>query len=482
MRNRSSYVPKLPLSPSVLEPASSPEKSTKSGRNSVGSSSQCSPVKSHRTNNTLSPDYSLPDIYANSREISMEYLADLVREKKQLDMLPAVFRNVDRLLEDEIARVRTHIFHSEFETESIKLPEPVGEVVSVVKKLYVPTDQFPEYNFVGRILGPRGMTAKQLEQETGCKIMVRGRGSMRDRRREEEYRGKPNWEHLEDELHVLVQCDDTKERAQVKLDNAIRNVRKLLTPQPEGADELKRKQLMELAILNGTFKPHKNAHALPRLSPAYPITPLRPLIMSPHSTSSPGNLALPSPGAFKSPVDYKLSPSVYDAFTFPPSPGFPGQHSGHLPPLTPVSAIPYFNAAALHNGQFFHDSHFTGNQSHRFHSALCLTAARMDFEAEQDGYGHNLRGATSDAKVVIKEESLSTSGSGESTGASYDESGHPSTPEADTSPSSSIDISPWRTSGSVDMTLLSDDLPSSNADPSPQPQATTEKNSHSAEP
>ena len=40
-----------------------------------------------------------------------------------------------------------------------------------------------QYNFVGRILGPRGMTAKQLEQETKCKIMVRGKGSMRDKKR-----------------------------------------------------------------------------------------------------------------------------------------------------------------------------------------------------------------------------------------------------------------------------------------------------------
>jgi len=38
-----------------------------------------------------------------------------------------------------------------------------------------------QFNFVGRILGPRGMTAKQLEQETGCKIMIRGKGSMRDK-------------------------------------------------------------------------------------------------------------------------------------------------------------------------------------------------------------------------------------------------------------------------------------------------------------
>lgn len=27
------------------------------------------------------------------------------------------------------------------------------------------------------------MTAKQLEQETGCKIMVRGKGSMRDKKK-----------------------------------------------------------------------------------------------------------------------------------------------------------------------------------------------------------------------------------------------------------------------------------------------------------
>ena len=40
---------------------------------------------------------------------------------------------------------------------------------------------FWQFNFVGRILGPRGMTAKELEQYTGCKIMVRGKGSMRDK-------------------------------------------------------------------------------------------------------------------------------------------------------------------------------------------------------------------------------------------------------------------------------------------------------------
>lgn len=63
------------------------------------------------------------------------------------------------------------------------LPEPEGEFVSLQEKIYVPIDEHPEYNFVGRLLGPRGMTAKQLEQETGCKIMIRGKGSMRDKKK-----------------------------------------------------------------------------------------------------------------------------------------------------------------------------------------------------------------------------------------------------------------------------------------------------------
>ena len=53
--------------------------------------------------------------------------------------------------------------------------------------------RFVQFNFVGRILGPRGMTTKQLEQETGCKIMVRGKGSMRDKKKVSSLNVIPNW-------------------------------------------------------------------------------------------------------------------------------------------------------------------------------------------------------------------------------------------------------------------------------------------------
>ncbi|XP_063244264.1 protein held out wings [Bacillus rossius redtenbacheri] len=161
-------------------------------------------------------------------------------------------------IEEEIAKVRASLFQiNGTKKEPLVLPEAEGPPVTLTEKVYVPVKEHPDFNFVGRILGPRGMTAKQLEQETGCKIMVRGRGSMRDKKKvglqEEANRGKPNWEHLNDELHVLITVEDSENRANLKMQRAVEEVKKLLVP-ADGEDELKKRQLMELAIINGTYR------------------------------------------------------------------------------------------------------------------------------------------------------------------------------------------------------------------------------------
>ncbi|XP_078032390.1 protein quaking isoform X2 [Epinephelus lanceolatus] len=163
---------------------------------------------------------------------------------------------VHSLLLREISRVRKDMYTNTLNgsDRSSELPDAVGPTVQLQEKLYVPTKEFPDFNFVGRILGPRGLTAKQLETETGCKIMVRGRGSMRDRKKEEQNRGKPNWEHLNEDLHVLITVEDAQNRAEIKLKRAVEEVNKLLVPAVEGEDSLKKMQLMELAILNGTYR------------------------------------------------------------------------------------------------------------------------------------------------------------------------------------------------------------------------------------
>lgn len=37
-----------------------------------------------------------------------------------------------------------------------------------------------QFNFVGRILGPRGNSLKRVEATTGCRVLIRGRGSIKD--------------------------------------------------------------------------------------------------------------------------------------------------------------------------------------------------------------------------------------------------------------------------------------------------------------
>ncbi|XP_065927088.1 protein quaking-A isoform X10 [Magallana gigas] len=184
-----------------------------------------------------------------------EYLAQLLKDKKQIQAFPNVFVHLEKLLDEEINRVRLQLFHHKGNGRiPLDLPEPIGPVQTISEKLYVPVKEHPDFNFVGRILGPRGMTAKELEQFTGCKIMVRGKGSMRDKKKEEQNRGKPNWEHLNEELHVLITVEDTVNRAEVKMAKAMEEVKKLLVPAPDGEDDLKKRQLMELAIINGTYR------------------------------------------------------------------------------------------------------------------------------------------------------------------------------------------------------------------------------------
>ncbi|KXJ17106.1 protein quaking isoform X2 [Exaiptasia diaphana] len=142
----------------------------------------------------------------------------------------------------------------ETSSADIQLPAPAGPRVKLTEKVFAPVKEFPKFNFVGRVIGPRGMTLREIESQTGCKLLVRGKGSMKDKKVEEEKRGQPNYEHLDEDLHVLISVEDTEDRCIARLQKAVDKVRELLRPVEEGEDEIKKKQLKDLALLNGTFK------------------------------------------------------------------------------------------------------------------------------------------------------------------------------------------------------------------------------------
>lgn len=61
-----------------------------------------------------------------------------------------------------------------------ELLREISEVNMYVKQ-YFNIINFMQVNFVGKLLGPKGNTMKQLQEETMCKMAILGRGSMRDR-------------------------------------------------------------------------------------------------------------------------------------------------------------------------------------------------------------------------------------------------------------------------------------------------------------
>lgn len=76
-------------------------------------------------------------------------------------------------LEEERNRLLTEILELD---PNFKIPANWKKPV-YKKKIMVPTQQFPDVNFFGLIVGPRGMTQKRISKETGCSCVVRGRGS-----------------------------------------------------------------------------------------------------------------------------------------------------------------------------------------------------------------------------------------------------------------------------------------------------------------
>ncbi|GMH29677.1 hypothetical protein Nepgr_031520 [Nepenthes gracilis] len=116
------------------------------------------------------------------------------------------------------------------------------------KKLYIPQKEYPGYNFIGLIIGPRGNTQKRMERETGAKIVVRGKGSIKEGWLQHKRDFKMDNSENED-LHVLVEAE-----TQESLDEAAGMVEKLLQPVDEVLNEHKRQQLRELAALNGTIR------------------------------------------------------------------------------------------------------------------------------------------------------------------------------------------------------------------------------------
>lgn len=143
---------------------------------------------------------------------------------------------------------------------------PTTPVVKRVVRLDVPVDKYPNYNFVGRILGPRGNSLKRVEAMTECRIYIRGGGSVKDSLKEEKLKDKPGYEHLNEPLHILVEAEFPEDIVDARLEHAISVLENLLKPVDESMDVYKKQQLRELAMINGTLR-EESPSMSPSMSP-----------------------------------------------------------------------------------------------------------------------------------------------------------------------------------------------------------------------
>ncbi|KAF7424277.1 hypothetical protein PC9H_009583 [Pleurotus ostreatus] len=120
------------------------------------------------------------------------------------------------------------------------------------EKVYIPVKEFPEINFFGLLVGPRGNSLKKMERESGAKISIRGKGSVKEgKARPDQYA-----DDAEEDLHCLVIGDsEDKVATCVKM---INRVIETAASTPEGQNDHKRNQLRELAALNGTLRDDEN--------------------------------------------------------------------------------------------------------------------------------------------------------------------------------------------------------------------------------
>lgn len=122
--------------------------------------------------------------------------------------------------------------------------------MKVQDKVWIPQEEHPDINFIGLLIGPRGMTLKQVEQESKTKIIIRGKGSVKAGK----IGIKPGQPMPgEDEpLHALITA-----ATQEDLQAGIRKINEMIRhgiEVPDSESEIKKEQLKQLALYNGTFR------------------------------------------------------------------------------------------------------------------------------------------------------------------------------------------------------------------------------------
>jgi hypothetical protein len=120
---------------------------------------------------------------------------------------------VKRQMEEEFARLSRWLVKR---IPDYLPPSDLFRASKITRKLEIPTNDFPDTNFVAVIVGPRGINHKYLQDESRCRIEFRGQTSSSN---------SQTYEEAQLPLHVHIEGDTDEE-----VDSAIALIGPLLDP------------------------------------------------------------------------------------------------------------------------------------------------------------------------------------------------------------------------------------------------------------
>ncbi|PIO77318.1 hypothetical protein TELCIR_00592 [Teladorsagia circumcincta] len=135
------------------------------------------------------------------------------------------FKNARRLLAAESDKLENNI---DPEWLEVDIPKPI----KVTKKVLIPNFRHPRFNFVGKILGPKGASLQAMAKQHKCHIYVLGRGSTKDRNKEQELlnSGDPQYAHYGGPLHVKVETIAPAHIAYQRVAGVLEELNRILQP------------------------------------------------------------------------------------------------------------------------------------------------------------------------------------------------------------------------------------------------------------
>jgi transcription antitermination factor NusA-like protein len=114
------------------------------------------------------------------------------------------------------------------------------ENTKIKRKIYIPKNT--NFNFTGLIIGPKGTNQKRLEEETGCKVLVRGKGSQKE--------GQPPQPDDDEDLHVLLVGDN-----EMQIASATAKIERIIFSDEDTRIKIRQEQLKIVAQIKNDSGP-----------------------------------------------------------------------------------------------------------------------------------------------------------------------------------------------------------------------------------